>query len=82
MISCNEMGILNIDTNDTNYNEDAPETIIHIRLLTWHVRFKKRKALKKSLNEELMIIAWHPRTWRNFCVSEDEKKDIEPIFTE
>ena len=51
------MGILNIDTNDTNYNEDAPETIIHIRLLTWHIRFKKRKALKKALNEELMIIA-------------------------
>ena len=68
------MGIL-------NYNEDAPETIIHIRLLTWHIRFKKRKALKKALNEEL-IIAWHPRTWRNFCMSEDEKKDIEPIFTE
>ena len=76
------MGILNIDTNDTNYNEDAPETIIHIRLLTWHIRFKKRKALKKALNEELMIIAWHPRTWWNFCMLEDEKKDIEPIFTE
>ena len=76
------MGILNIDTNDTNYNEDAPETIIYIRLLTWHIRFKKRKALKKALNEELMIIAWHPRTWWNFACQKVRKKDIEPIFTE
>ena len=76
------MGILNIDTNDTNYNEDAPETIIHIRLLTWHINFKKRKALKKVLNEELTLIAWYPRTWWNFYMSKDEKKDIEPIFTE
>ena len=29
-----------------------------------------------------MPAAWHPKRWRNFCVSEDEKKEIEPIFTE
>ena len=29
-----------------------------------------------------MPIAWQPyRSW-NFCVSEDEKKKIKPIFTE
>ena len=37
VFSCNEMGILNIDLNninrnDTNYKEDDPETIIHVRL--------------------------------------------------
>ena len=41
---CNEMHILNIDLNsinldDTNYEEDDPETIIHIKLLAWHIKF-------------------------------------------
>ena len=52
--SCNKMDILNIDLNninldDTNYNEDDTETIIHTRLLAWHIKFGKGKALKKNL---------------------------------
>ena len=48
--SCNEMGILNIDLNninldDTNYDKNGPDTIIFIRLLAWHIKFKKCKAL-------------------------------------
>ena len=62
IFSCNETGILSIDLNninldDTNYNEDDPETIVHVRLLAWHIKFEKRKALKKELNGELMLIA-------------------------
>ena len=49
--SCNEMGILNIDLNnislDNNFDEDEPDTIILIRLLGWHIKFEKRKELKK-----------------------------------
>ena len=45
------MGILNIDLNNTNldndFEEDDPDTIILIRLLSWHIKFRKRKALKK-----------------------------------
>ena len=45
------MGILNIDLNNTNLDndseEDDPDTIILIRLLSWHIKFRKRKALKK-----------------------------------
>ena len=29
-----------------------------------------------------MHIAWYPKRWWNFCMSEDEKKEKEPIFTE
>ena len=29
-----------------------------------------------------MPIAWHPKSWWDFCVSEYDKKEIEPIFTE
>ena len=47
------MGILSIDLNnvnldDSNYDEDGPENIIHVRRLAWHTRFEKRKALKKT----------------------------------
>ena len=50
IFSGNEMGILstdlnNINVDDTNYYEDDPETIIHIRLLAWHIKFEKRKVL-------------------------------------
>ena len=67
VFSCNKMGILNIDLNNTNldnnFDEDDPDTIILIRLLFWHIKFKKRKALKKKISEELMPIARHPKRW-------------------
>ena len=48
----------NISPDDTNYDEDDPETIIPIRLLAWHI-----KSLKKELNEELVFIVLHPKRW-------------------
>ena len=52
VFSCNDMGVLNIDLNninldDSNYDEDDPETIIYIRLSAWHMKFEKHKAYKK-----------------------------------
>ena len=44
------------------------------------VNFKKREALNK-ISEDLMSIAWHSKRWWNFCILQDEKKDIESIFT-
>ena len=72
----------NINLDDSNCDEDDPETFIHVSLLAWHIKFEKRKALKDKLNEELMLKAWHPRIWWKLCMPEDEKKEIEPIFTE
>ena len=42
---------------------------------------KTVKHLKKKISQELMPLAWHPKRWWNFCMSEDEKMEIEPIFT-
>ena len=46
------MSILNIDLNninpDNNFCEDDPNTIILVRLLAWHIKFEKLKALKKK----------------------------------
>ena len=62
VFTCNEMGIFNIDLNniifdDTNYDEDDSDAIIPVRLLAWHIKFEKRKTLKKKINEELMSLA-------------------------
>ena len=70
--------ITNIDLNiinlDENFDEEDSNTIILIRLLGWHTKFEKRKEPTKELNEELMSVAWHPKTWWDWFVSEDEKK--------
>ena len=29
-----------------------------------------------------MTLAQHPKRWWNFCMSEDEKKEVEATFTE
>ena len=62
------MGILSVDFNninldDANFYEDDPKTIIHFRHLTWHDKIKQRKAFKKAISKELMLVAWHPTRW-------------------
>ena len=52
LFNCNGIGIFNIDINninfDNNFDEDDPDTIILIRLLARHIKFKTAKHLKKS----------------------------------
>ena len=73
VFSCNEMGILSIDINninlDNNFDEDDPDTIILIGILAWHIKFEKRKTLKKKISEELMLAVWHPKRWWSFSMS-------------
>ena len=49
LFNCNQMGILNINLNninlDNNFDEDDPDTIIHVRFLAWHIKFEKHKPL-------------------------------------
>ena len=82
----NEIGVVNIDLNhislDDNFDKDDPDTIVLDRHLAWHIKFEKRKALKKQLNKELIPAAWHSSIWQHWCKSEDEKKKINPIFIE
>ena len=57
---------------DDNFDEEDPNIIIFIRLLTWHSKFGKRKELNKELNEELMLVVLHPKRWWDWSVSEAE----------
>ena len=82
---CKGIGILNIDLNNTSldvkFDEYDPDTNIVTRLSAWHIKFVKRKELKKGLSEELLA-AWYPDRWWDWCMSEDEKKEIDPILIE
>ena len=43
--------------------------------------YKKRKAQKASIKEELMPIAWHPSRWWDWCMPEDKKKETEKLWS-
>ena len=47
IFSCNEMGIFNIDLNnislDNKFDVNDADTIILIRVLTWHTKFEKKE---------------------------------------
>ena len=49
-------------------------------LISWRNAYIKRKAQKAKIEEELMAVAWHPNRWWNWCVPEDEKKELEKYF--
>ena len=66
---CDEMGalsvnVININLDDTNYDEDDPDTTILARLLTGDIKFEKSKPLKKELNEKLMYVVSHPEAFQ------------------
>ena len=48
-------------------------------IIEWHDGYKKLKAQKAQVKKELMLIAWHPSRWWDWCVPEDEKKEREKL---
>ena len=63
----NEMSILGVDhdkvnlDDDNNFDEDDTDTIIHVKLLAWGNKFKKRKSLEENTSKKIMLITWHPK---------------------
>ena len=49
-------------------------------LIQWYEGYKKRKAQKASIKDELIPIAWHLLRWWDWCVPEDEKKRNKKIM--
>ena len=45
------------------FDEYDPDTNILTRLSASHMKFERRKELKKMLNEELKSIGWHANRW-------------------
>ena len=49
-------------------------------LIKWYDGYKKRKAQKAQIKEELQPIAWHPYSVMDWCVFENEKKETKNCF--
>ena len=45
-------------------------------VLTLRDAYIKCKTQKAKTKEELMPVAWHPDRWWDWCIPEDEKKEI------
>ena len=58
--------------NDDYCNDD--------QLIKWYDGYRKRKAQKTQIKEELMSIAWHLSRWWDWCIPEDEKKRRKIFF--
>ena len=79
----NTIDFNNINNDDDNFDENDPETIIHVRLMAWCNRYKQQKTYKKEISKDLMPVACHPTRWWDSCMSEYEKKErkeIEPFL--
>ena len=65
VFNCNGIGILNMDLDNINPDEDDPYTIILIRILAWDIILEKLKEHKNELLEELIPVASDPNRWWN-----------------
>ena len=46
----------------------------------WYSGYKKQKAQKVSIKEELLPVAWHSSRYWDWWMSEDEKQQIEKLW--
>ena len=81
--SSDELGVLSIDLNnnnldDINFDEDDSETIIHVRIMAWHNRLKQQEKRCKQIINACSVAS---KRWWDWCMSEDEEKEIDPFFT-
>ena len=48
--------------------------------IKWYDGYQKPKAKKAQIKKKLMLIAWHPSRWWDWCVPEDEKKEAQKLW--
>ena len=42
----NTIDLNNINLDDDNFDNDDSQTILHVRLMAWHDKYKKRKSFQ------------------------------------
>ena len=61
--------------DDGGHWEDDDED----KFFEWYDGYKKRKAQKASIKEELLPIGWHLSRYWDWCISDAEKKETEKL---
>ena len=64
------------DDSDHWDNDDDNED----KFFEWCEGYKKRKAQKAKIKEELLPITWHSSRYWDWCMPEDEKKETERLW--
>ena len=57
------------DVDSDHWDDDDNED----KFFEWYDGYKKRKAQKAWIKEELLPIAWYPSRYWDWCMSQDEK---------
>ena len=65
---------------DDYYDDDGDHWNDEDKFFQWCDGYKKRRAQKAPIKEQLMLIAWHPSGYWYWCVLEDEKKEMEKLW--
>ena len=60
----------NYDNNGDHWDDDNNED----KFFEWDDGYKKRKAQKAKIKEEILPITWHPSRYLDWRVSQDKKK--------
>lgn len=84
LISSDDIGIVNVDVNNMSledndkFENNNPETIIHVRVTTWCN--KQHQACKKEISKDLMPVAWYMTRSYGWHKSENGKKEIKQFL--
>ena len=72
VFNCNGIGILNIELNNINIANNLMKMILMLLFLSdiWLGKLNLKNTKRR------------PKRWWDWCISEDEKKEIHPIFIE
>ena len=55
-MSLNTIILDNAKFDDDNFDEDDPQTIIHVRLMAWSNKYNQRQAFKEDISKESMSL--------------------------
>ena len=59
-----------------------PWTINHVTYRLGTIDISNTKHVKKKIDEELTPVTWHPtRVW-DWCISQNEKKEVESFLAD
>ena len=81
------MGILGVDLDkmnldDDNFYEDCSDTIIHIRILAWHNKFKNAQHLQKRLAKNYCLYPAIQQDRGIGTCRKMRKKEVDSNFTD
>ena len=82
-----KIGFLSVDLDkinldDVSFDKDDPELLFISDFWSSLINLKNVKHLKTIQAKTLMPVTWHPTRWWDWCLAEEQKKEVASIFTD